>query len=193
MARTTISLTFPDGRSRLAARSGGTGARRAERLRRRRKGLVNLNAIPRAMCDAGNPCARRQGARPQGARAGSGAARGMLADAEPYNLGKPGRRFAPCSRGAADSPGRRGPPSIPSTVAVRRNPRLRAFSQRLMGVGNAKKTRPHRRHAQAPGHPQRPRPGGPASEKLTEELMEQSVGAPGGAGDPIAVPAAVSR
>ena len=37
-----------------------------------RKGPVNLNALARAVCDAGNPCARRKGARPQGARAGSG-------------------------------------------------------------------------------------------------------------------------
>jgi hypothetical protein len=193
VARTTISLTFPDGRSRLAARSGGTGARRAERLRRRRKGLVNLNAIPRAMCDAGNPCARRQGARPQGARAGSGAARGMLADAEPYNLGKPGRRFAPCSRGAADSPGRRAPTVDPVDG---RGPAQSAAAGLLPapdGCRQRKENSPSPPPCASPCHPQRPRPGGPASEKLTEELMEQSVGAPGGAGDPIAVPAAVSR
>jgi transposase len=42
---------------------------------------------------------------------------------------------------AVDRPSRRGPhpPSIPSTVAVRHNPALRAFYRRLVAAGKARK------------------------------------------------------
>jgi hypothetical protein len=40
---------------------------------------------------------------------------------------------------AVDRPGRRGLPSIPSTVAVRHNPVLRAFYQHLVAAGKPRK------------------------------------------------------
>jgi hypothetical protein len=38
-----------------------------------------------------------------------------------------------------DRPGRRGPPSIPATVAVRHNPALRDFFRRLVAADKARK------------------------------------------------------
>ena len=59
-------------------------------------GLLTFTRYKGAMCDAGNPCARRKGARPEGARAGSIVAGADLGDGAPHDLG----RSAPGARGA---------------------------------------------------------------------------------------------
>jgi len=109
----------------------------------RRPWVVNLNAIQRAMCDTGNPCAQPKGARPQGARAGSYRGRGRGRGGS----GGRGRRRVWRGRAqmravltvAVDRPGRWGPPSIPATVAVRHNPALRDFFRRLVAADKARK------------------------------------------------------
>jgi len=57
-------------------------------------------------------------------------------------------------------------------VAVRHNPTLRAFYQRPITAGKAKK-RAHRRDAQAPGHPQRHAQGSPTMARTTTSLTCQ--------------------
>ena len=124
----------------------------SQRLGCRRGGhrLLTLTRYKGAMCDAGNRCARRKGARPQGARAGSvvAAGRGWRRGRRTFRgrdwrtgrrtIWGGGTRCAPCSRWRLTAPSM-GPPSIPATVAIRHKPVLRTFYQRLVAAGKARK------------------------------------------------------
>ena len=64
--RTVADIIRPPG-----AQAGGLRALASARPDRAGKGLLTLSRYEPAMCDDGNPCARRRRARPQGARAGN--------------------------------------------------------------------------------------------------------------------------
>ena len=64
--RTVADIIRPPG-----AQAGGLRALASARPGRAGRGLLTLSRYEPAMCDDGNPCARRRRARPQGARAGN--------------------------------------------------------------------------------------------------------------------------